>query len=383
LATISNTPRPGYVWDATDNVWYPIGVGAHQHTNAADTPAVMPYSTYAAAGKNKILNGDFNINQRAFSSSTSNGYSFDRWYNAHGNGGTVTWSAQSFTAGTAPVSGYESKNFLRVVTSGQTATNVYTILQYRVEDVRTLAGQTATVSFWAKANTGTPKISIEVEQNFGTGGSPSSTVFTTVSASTISTSWARYSATFTIPSISGKTVGTDSNTSHLVLNLWISSGSDFNSRSSTIGIQSNTFDIWGVQLEAGSNVTAFQTATGNPASELAACQRYYYRQTSLDDIYSRFAMGSATATTNGQFLFSFPVQMRAKPSSLDISAASTFILWDGVNDNNVTAISGMTRQSVNNASIDFTTAATMTQYRPYWAISRNTTSAYVGFSAEL
>jgi hypothetical protein len=31
LATISNTPRPGYVWDATDNVWYPIGVGGHGH----------------------------------------------------------------------------------------------------------------------------------------------------------------------------------------------------------------------------------------------------------------------------------------------------------------------------------------------------------------
>jgi hypothetical protein len=31
MATISNTPRPGYVWDATDNVWYPIGVGGHGH----------------------------------------------------------------------------------------------------------------------------------------------------------------------------------------------------------------------------------------------------------------------------------------------------------------------------------------------------------------
>jgi hypothetical protein len=29
MATISNTPRPGYAWDATDNVWYPIGVGQH------------------------------------------------------------------------------------------------------------------------------------------------------------------------------------------------------------------------------------------------------------------------------------------------------------------------------------------------------------------
>lgn len=31
MGVISNTPRPGYVWDATDNVWYPIGVGGHSH----------------------------------------------------------------------------------------------------------------------------------------------------------------------------------------------------------------------------------------------------------------------------------------------------------------------------------------------------------------
>jgi hypothetical protein len=50
MATISNTPRPGYIWDATDNVWYPIGVGAHQHTNAADTPAVIPNALVDAKG---------------------------------------------------------------------------------------------------------------------------------------------------------------------------------------------------------------------------------------------------------------------------------------------------------------------------------------------
>ena len=31
MGTISNVPRPGYVWDSTDNVWYPIGVGGHSH----------------------------------------------------------------------------------------------------------------------------------------------------------------------------------------------------------------------------------------------------------------------------------------------------------------------------------------------------------------
>lgn len=37
MATISNTPRPGYVFDVTDNVWYPIGVGGHSHSEIANT----------------------------------------------------------------------------------------------------------------------------------------------------------------------------------------------------------------------------------------------------------------------------------------------------------------------------------------------------------
>jgi hypothetical protein len=37
MATISNTPRPGYAWDATDNVWYPIGTGTHSHSEIAST----------------------------------------------------------------------------------------------------------------------------------------------------------------------------------------------------------------------------------------------------------------------------------------------------------------------------------------------------------
>jgi len=37
MATISNTPRPGYAWDSTDNVWYPIGTGTHSHNEIAKT----------------------------------------------------------------------------------------------------------------------------------------------------------------------------------------------------------------------------------------------------------------------------------------------------------------------------------------------------------
>ena len=37
MATISNTPRPGYVFDVTDNVWYPIGTGSHNHSEIPST----------------------------------------------------------------------------------------------------------------------------------------------------------------------------------------------------------------------------------------------------------------------------------------------------------------------------------------------------------
>ena len=37
MATISNTPRPGYIFDSQDNVWYPIGVGGHSHGEISAT----------------------------------------------------------------------------------------------------------------------------------------------------------------------------------------------------------------------------------------------------------------------------------------------------------------------------------------------------------
>jgi hypothetical protein len=111
------------------------------------------------AGKNKIINGDFSVNQRNFTSTTSlsGTYTFDRW-KTEGNGSSVTYSAQTFTPGTAPVAGYEGINFLRIVTASQSSSTNYALIDQPIEDVRTFAGQTITLSFWAKAASGTPKI---------------------------------------------------------------------------------------------------------------------------------------------------------------------------------------------------------------------------------
>ena len=258
-----------------------LAVGTNGQVLTADSTAAtgLAWATPSGgtnlfyAGKNKIINGDFSINQRNFTSNTTNAtFNFDRYMQINtGTGATLTITPQVFTPGTAPVAGYEGTNYVRGVTTNGSDAGTYAILMQKIENVRTLAGQTATISFWAKAATGTPKLSVELQQGFGTGGS---TAVETAAASafTLSTSWARYSTTINVPSVSGKTIGTGSS---LSVYIWMSAGSTFNSRANSIGLQSNTFDIWGVQVEAGSTATDFQTATGTIQGELAACQRYY------------------------------------------------------------------------------------------------------------
>jgi hypothetical protein len=335
---------------------------------------------YGQAGKNKIINGDFRINQRNFTSETANlAFGFDRW-RIQAVDGTVTYTPQTFTPGTAPVAGYEGTNFAQIVTSGQTLTTARATLQQSIESVRSFAGQTATVSFWAKANSGTPKIAIDMRQSFGTGGSPSTDSSTYAGQVTISTSWARYSVTVAIPSLSGKTIGTNNDDALLAI-LWVSAGSDSNARTGSLGIQNNTFDIWGVQLEYGSVATPFQTATGTIQGELAACQRYYYRQ--VANSAARLGIGYNLTTTVSEFSIPFPVKMRTAPTALEQSGTATDYSVRSTNFN--TTCSAVPTFATGNNEIgnfNFTVASGLTAGNGSFARS-NATGAFLGWSAEL
>ena len=280
------------------------------------------------AGKNKIINGAFNVNQRNLTTLSATGYGFDR-FALNGSGGTITQSAQTFTAGTAPVSGYEATQFLRAVSSGQSAAGDYLSIYQAIEDVRTFAGQTVTASFWAKTTSGTPQIGIEMFQSFGSGGTPSAAVILTTQNKTLSTSWTRYTATFSVPSIAGKTIGT-TNSGYLALNIWVSAGSSYSSRTN-IGIQNATFDFWGVQVEAGSTATDFQTATGTLQGELALCQRYYYLHASGGS--ALIGSGSYNTATNANSAVIFPVQMRVAPTLVATTGTNYYqVTGGGVDD---------------------------------------------------
>jgi hypothetical protein len=336
------------------------------------------------AGKNAILNGDFLINQRNFTSNTADAsYNFDRWTQQN-FGGTFTLTPQTFTPGAAPIATYEGRKYLQAITASQSAAGHLAVVTQRIEDVTRYAGTTVTVSFFAKADTGTPKIGVELFQSFGTGGSPSAGVSAPGGTVTLSTSWARYSVSIAVPSISGKTLGTNANTSYLEFNLWQSAGSTYNARSSTTGIQNFTASYWGVQVEYGSVATYFTTATGTLQGELAACQRYYYRQ-APSSIYGQFGTGNPETTGVLNIQVPLPVNMRINPSAIDTSATSTFFyITGGTAGNTPTSIGLNANQTTTNiALVQFNKSASFTVGAMYQITSNNTASAFIGVSAEL
>ena len=315
------------------------------------------------AGKNKIINGDFGIWQRgtSFTPMSNAAYGPDRWQFGL-SGDVANVSRQAFTPNDIASIGYGDAQFfmrMEVVSSNGSART-----EHKIEDVRTLANQSVTVSFWAKASA-TTSLDVYLTQNFGSGGS--TTVNLTAQVVSLTTSWQRFSTTFTVPSISGKTLGTGS---FLALT--------FRETSASTNV---TFDFWGVQVEAGLTATAFQTATGTIQGELAACQRYYFRNTGGGaTAYNPYANGGTISTTGAYISFPFPVQMRVAPTAIEFSGIAV-----QTSGGTLAALSTLTMDQVSgfNASLAAITASTWTANQPCRMINNNNVNGYVGFTAEL
>jgi len=280
--------------------------------------ASVQRTAFIGSWRNKIINGNFDHWQRGTSNtSIDNGqYLADRWTNFR-SGTTANISRQAFTLGQTDVPG-EPTYFQRTVTTSSAGAGNYFILYQPIESVRTLAGQTATLSFWTKADA-SKNIAVEVVQGFGTGGSPSSSVIGIgVTTCALTTSWQKFTVTVNIPSISGKTLGSNNN-DYLGLNFWFDAGSAYNSRTNSLGQQSGTFDIAQVQLEAGPVATPFEVRP--MGTELALCQRYY------QSLVSPPARGVVTSSSSvGRIGFVLPVTMRAAPT---LSMSGTLLWFDG------------------------------------------------------
>jgi hypothetical protein len=318
--------------------------------------------TATASTGNVIINGAFDIWQRGTSFSAATAYTADRWTGDWNGTGTRVISRQAFSPGTAPLTGYENEFFFRhAQTTAGTGATYNNPLQQNIENVRTLAGQTVTLSFFAKADSNRT-VSTVFGQFFGSGGS--STVFFGSTPHSITTEWQRFSVTLAIPSLSGKTIGVSSYLAVV-----------FTAPLNTI----QTIDIWGVQLESGTVATPFKRNAPSIQAELAACQRYYWRWTPGSN-YGILATGVAANSSVGDTNIVYPVTMRIPPTSIEFLNMNT--IRPGVSNTSVSNLV-LAEKSVTGSLVTYTSSNGASQGQGILLVSNNTTNAFVGFNAEL
>ncbi|HEY2419646.1 MAG TPA: carbohydrate binding domain-containing protein, partial [Steroidobacteraceae bacterium] len=196
-------------------------------------------------GRNLIHNPLFNVAQRGVGPWTTAGvWTLDRWF-IYPIGSAQSVTQQIVTdADRAAIGDEAARYWLNSVATGTAGASDQVIIRQTMEDVRRTSGKTVTISFYAKASAGTPKLGLALSQNFGTGGSPSPVLAGIGGQSvTLSTAWARYSVTITVPSASGKILGSTVGTDCLSLDFCQSAGVTSGAALGTPGVQSYTLAL--------------------------------------------------------------------------------------------------------------------------------------------
>jgi hypothetical protein len=328
--------------------------------------AVPPF----VAGKNFAINGGFDIWQRGTSisvSASTNTAISDRWNYLSGSTSTVSRQSVSDTTN-LPTLQYCARVQRN---SGQTSTSPnYLATSLETSMSIPLSGQVVTVSFYARAGanfSSTSNILTAILQN-GTGTDQNLFAYTGSNTivqqnKTLTTAWQRFTMTSTVPANSTE------------LSIYFT----YNP-TGTAGTN-DFFEITGVQLERGALATPFARAGGTIQGELAACQRYYWRNTATNAngamVPSAFAYNATTAIGT----MSCPVTMRTSPTVLETS---------GLNfrkfDDTIYAMSALTFDSSKTSPNIISIAGTIAGATAGWTgtVGANSNAAaYIGVGAEL
>ena len=314
------------VTNATGDGWtYPT-----YNEVAQDIVSLIPFQ-----GKNYIINGNFRFWQRGTSqSSTVNSYgSDDRWINGY-NGITRSHGLGTFPLGQTVVDGYPIYYSSTNVQSLGTLSSDYCIKRQRVDRVQHSSGKTMTLSFWARTSVPGNNLSVSYQQSMGVGGSTINTG--NITKVTLSSSWTKFTSTFTWPSIAGETLGTNH---YFGIDFWFSSGSEYNVRTDSLGFQTGLFEIAQVQLEDGTVATDFE----NIGEDLMflKCLRYYQKTSPYafpenHPISGMIYLKNMFSAATGVYLtYFYPVSMRVVPTITFFNSATgasgTWRLSSGTN----------------------------------------------------
>lgn len=278
----------------------------------------------SSISRQAIINGNFDIWQRgtSLSLSTITAYLADRWLCSVGDvSGALTVSRQTFTVGQTDVPG-NPKHFLQFAETGTPGVVPY--ITQRNPGVEHFANGSATLSVWLKVASGTLSVTPRFVQSFGTGGSPSSDVVTSNSAFSVTTTWTKFTTTFTVPSISGKTLGTTANTDYYAIKLDFPTGGAF------------TASIAQVQLCEGSAALSFMPKSFE--DELAACMFYYRKSFEYATAPAQAATQTGALTIQNSSAVSgawinFNPPMRVAPTFTTYNPVSANANWRDIDNN--------------------------------------------------
>ena len=248
---------------------------------AAPAPGGGAAGTAVFSFRNKIINGQFPVWQRGTAFTLPTEYTADRWLTglvAGGGAATSNVTQQTFTEGQTDVPGYPNRyaDVEHFVTGGD-GTEITALVQ-RMEGVRNFNDNEATVSFWAKGDVG-GTLAVQLRQFFGTGGS--AVVSILAQNFTITTSWQYFTLTFSVPSISGKTIGPNKDdflVCRIVSQVGATAQGTFN-HPTTLNF-TGTLSLANVQVEEGDTATAFEIR--ELETEIALCQRYFCKSHDID-----------------------------------------------------------------------------------------------------
>lgn len=280
--------------------------------------------------KNRVINGTMMVDQRYVGASNTvnaGAYYIDRWLCSQSTDGTLTvqqvadaptglYNSMKFTVGTADTSiGASQYSYFRQALEG-----------YNVADFGwgTSAAQTVTLSFWVKSS-----VTGLFSGNLASSNHDRCSCFTyTINQAN---TWEYKTVTIT-----GDTTGTwyKNNAIGAYLHFCLTTGSTYQQSvtntfqagtylgytgtTNLFATSGNTFNITGVQLEKGSTASSFEYRSFG--TELALCQRYFYKSYNYYDVPGSVSQEETAIygySAGGTHVFgsiSFPAEMRTRPS---------------------------------------------------------------------
>jgi len=343
-------------------------------TNTITIPSQM------AGFRNRIINGDMRVWQRGttFTAVPGGTYTADRfmYYTNNSLAGTITQStdipnaeskAYEFT-GTSHSQFKYSLKLVPAVNGTDSFTGIRQVIEQ--QNIHDFVGNYSTLSFWVKSS----QNQVRVDQFLGSGGFAGSD--TTVTPGVWTKIKCLVFSSFVGPWTSA------SNSSGAILQVGFKTGAAYTT--------SDYIYLTGVQFELGKidAVTDFEVRPY--ATELALCQRYYYRIGPYNGVSTTqsYALGQAftESATSALVTIQPPVPMRAAPTALEQSgtAADYLIRTGGTSRvcNTVPAFASFTTESKLILTATTSVAGQVANAGGLFMTS-STNLSYLGWSAEL